>query len=130
MRNAVPTARQRGGASAKSGQSVAPAARSQSDTVTQIDKLIVEGPPAHVARALTSRGPACSCDKAFLVRELETKLMGHSARSETTGKAYDRAKLEAQRRIAAANRCSRYGLTRRIARRTHSNDISSLENDV
>lgn len=30
------------------------------------------------------------------------KLMGHSARSATTGKVYDRAKLEAQRRIAAA----------------------------
>lgn len=30
------------------------------------------------------------------------KLMGHAAKSATTGKVYDRAKLDAQRRIAAA----------------------------
>ena len=35
------------------------------------------------------------------------KLMGHTPRSETTGKVYDRAKLEAHRRIAAARKAIR-----------------------
>lgn len=35
------------------------------------------------------------------------KLMGHSAKSTTTGTVYDRAKLEAQRRIATARNSSR-----------------------
>ena len=35
------------------------------------------------------------------------KLMGHTARSQTTGRVYDRAKLEAQRRIAAARNAHR-----------------------
>ncbi len=35
------------------------------------------------------------------------KLMGHTAKSETTAKVYDRAKLEAHRRIAAARTANR-----------------------
>jgi hypothetical protein len=35
------------------------------------------------------------------------KLMGHTARSETTAKVYDRAKLEAHRRIATARKAVR-----------------------
>lgn len=35
------------------------------------------------------------------------KLMGHSARSETSSKVYDRARLEAQRRIAQARKAHR-----------------------
>jgi hypothetical protein len=35
------------------------------------------------------------------------KMIGHTARSETTAKVYDRAKLEAQRRIAAARTAHR-----------------------
>lgn len=37
------------------------------------------------------------------------KLMGHSAKSETTAKVYDRAKLEAHRRIAQARSAHRKG---------------------
>jgi hypothetical protein len=58
------------------------------------------------------------------------KLMGHTAHSETTAKVYDRAKLEAHRRIAAARKAVRStdGLARRRRmRRIRASYFSYLE---
>jgi len=65
------------------------------------------GMPATVwNRDLRASGSTEARDAAATIDDLK-KLMGHSAKSTTTAKVYDRAKLEAHRRIAAARKAHR-----------------------
>ncbi|OSI68890.1 hypothetical protein [Bradyrhizobium canariense] len=76
MRNAVTTARQRGRASAKNGQNVAPAAPSEHNGIPQVERLKLEPPPKSPGTSrrgskLTRAGLLLRY-QAFLVGELET----------------------------------------------------------